>query len=181
MNDTEFEVFFRRVRPRLLRFAMRRVSDVDMANDIAIDALMVIWRRELEAPTTAAKVAQLEHLAFSIANGLVRNALRSTGRRARLMEAVSADAATHSAVSADPADILISPRDGRLERLPEVLARLPPAEREALVYFIDGYRIAEIAAILEKKPSAISARLQRAKSRLQVLLTEVKDRGRSTT
>ena len=170
MQEKDFEDFFRSMRPKLLAFAARQV-DPEAANDIAIQALTVIWNKDLPAPSTTAERRQLESLAFGIAARLLDNARRTQWRQARLLEAIKAETVTRQTFVDDPADAPSA--DSAFGPLPEALRSLPPVEQEVLSYFIAGYKISEIAALLNCRPNTVSMRLYRARKTSKRLLQKV--------
>lgn len=171
MEAVDFEQFFRCIHPRIVRFAKRKV-DAETANDIAAYTLETVWRKNLPTPQNHDGRSRMEQLTFSVANGLLLNALRSAARRSRLEAALAHHASTQVNEAPDPADLVIRPRPRQLDEVVEMLVRIPIREREVLAYFAEGYRITEIAAILDKRPGTISMRLRRARQRLRILAGE---------
>lgn len=174
MELGEFEGFFGAMRPRLLRFAARQV-DVDTANDVAIEALFIVWKKNPPAPTTEAERRRLEGFAFRVASGLVKNIQRSRRREERLLFVLADELVVNQTDEEDPAEAMFPPQGGQTRHLPAALARLAPKEREVLRYFIEGYGISEIAALLGRRPGTIGMRLRRAKSNLLELLERSND------
>lgn len=77
-------------------------------------------------------------------------------------------AAAESMVAADSAD-----RSFRYEALYSALARLSEKERAATVlFYIQGYQVKEIAAIVSSNESAIKKQLSRARDHLKILLND---------
>ncbi|MGH3497894.1 MAG: RNA polymerase sigma factor [Acidimicrobiales bacterium] len=161
MDVDDFESFFGSMRPRLLRY-ISRWTDIDTANDLAIQALAAIWNKNLPTPRDSTSLAQLESLTFRVSDGLIRNHTRSRGRQDRLHAAAQLDFLTHpSAVESPEAEAV------RLDRLTSLLALLPKAEREAVALVIYGYKVGEIATLLHARPGTISMRLMRARQELR--------------
>lgn len=171
----EFEQFFELMRPRLLR-AARRTLDPDTANDVAIAALHTIWAKNLPAPADEGEMLRLQSLAFRVLEGEVRNAQRARFRRARLIDAIADHHATAPGVEPDVADRVGEGHDDTVRTL---LDGLPAAEREVVALVVDGFTVSEIAAMLGRRPGAVSMRLNRARHRLRRALERSDDGPRT--
>lgn len=167
MEVEEFEAFFRSMRPKLLRYAMRSL-DADTANDIALEALHVVWTKKIPTPADEMGWRRLRSLTFSVADGLVRNANRAQWRRSRLTGALLRQGEAVAAVERDVAEVVAE--QASLDELYPVLRELSVTDREVIDLVVDGYRVAEIAEILGCSPGAVSMRLRRARANLKRLL-----------
>lgn len=167
MEEAEFEAFFRAMFPKLARYAQRRL-DPDAAQDIAAAALKQVWIKDPATPADALDERRLQSLAYRIADGLVRNALRSARSRRELTDRLGTL----------PPDQLPDVADEVLDRdAIEWPGPLSLTDREVLNLLVDGYRVAEIAVILDCSPAAVSMRLHRAKRNVRRMVArEVKDR-----
>lgn len=167
MSEDEFEAFFRLMRPRLLRVAMRSL-DVESANEVAISALHTIWTKAVPAATNQREQRQLQALAYRILDGHIRNAVRARARRARLLEAVAQDHLVGNNVQPDVADTV--DHEAAESEVAGLLAGLGESEREVVALVIDGFKVNEIAMMLGRSPGAISMRLGRARKNLRKAL-----------
>jgi RNA polymerase sigma factor (sigma-70 family) len=157
----EFERFFGVMRPRLLAFN-RRWTDVDTANELAVQALAAIWDKDLPAPADVESQARLESLAFRICEGLIRNHQRGVDRRHRLVAAIQQERLVGPASPQSPDAVLES-----LDLISSLLDTLSRGEREVVELVIRGYKVSEIATLLQTRPGTISMRLKRARESLR--------------
>lgn len=162
VEAAEFEAFFREMHPRLVRYAKRRL-DPDTALDVASLSMQTIWSKNVTMPVDDTERRQLQSLAYRIVEGHIRNALRARGRFGRVVVAVADDTRHQPAHATDIADLVTSDPV-------EWLEKLSVTDREVLALLADGYTVAEIAAILDCSPAAVSMRLQRAKRNLKLIL-----------
>jgi len=175
MDEGEFEQLFRALWPRLVSFATLHV-DHETAKDVAHQALIVVWEKHKDrpGPRTPSQRRKLEGLAFKVAYGLARNAQRSQRRETRLVGLLKDETVVNETHLSDPSELVPHPRSGGADDLPAVLSRLPPSEREVVSYFVQGYRVSEIAALLGRRPDTVSMRLSRARKSLRALLEGVR-------
>jgi RNA polymerase sigma-70 factor (ECF subfamily) len=145
-----------------------RTLDADTAHEAAISALHTIWTKNIPAPATRAEELRLQALTYRVLDGQVRNAQRARARRERLMDAVTEHHLTNSPPVPDVADVVDG--DASDDGATDLLDRLSEREREVVVLLLDGFRVAEIAAILNSSPGAVSMRLRRARKRLAHLV-----------
>lgn len=165
MTDDEFRAFFAVIHPALLRYGLRRL-DADAANEAAIDALRIIWSKDLAFPENEPERLRLFSLSYTVMDGLIRNALRAAVRRSRLVEAMKSEQRVRSSAQAGPEELLAEPD------LPDAVRRLPEADRTVLVLLIDGYGVSEIAEVTGASPGAVSMRLSRLRAKLRKHLRE---------
>ncbi len=165
MNDEEFTAFFATMHPALLRYGMRKL-DVDTASEVALDALRVVWEKNIPAPKSDDERRKLTGLTYTIMNGLINNSRRAAHRRIRLVEALTSEQQTLTQAEPDLTDHFIQ------GRVPDALSHLPAVDQEVLSLLIDGYGVSEIATILGCSPGAVSMRLGRARTRLRTLLEQ---------
>ncbi|WP_157982225.1 RNA polymerase sigma factor [Oceanicella sp. SM1341] len=155
-----FEQFHRRYFARIMRFAARIVDSHDVAEEIANDALMTVWR-------TAGRFegrSKVSTWIFGIAYRMALKAREKSGRRrgdVELDEGLVGDAG-------EGAEAVILRHDlaGALERLkPELRAVVE------LTYF-NGYLYTEIADIMECPVGTVKTRMMTARRRLRELLAD---------
>lgn len=166
MDDEFLSGFFRHMRPRLFQFARRRL-DVETAHEVALEAMVTLWRKGIPNPTDETELRQLQSLAYRVVEGHMRNALRSKKQRENLNDALEAQLR-----------VGVGEHDETVEHAvpaatTELIAKMSQSDREVLSLYIDGYRTAEIAEILGCSPKAASMRLARARKNLQTLAGEV--------
>ncbi|MDO5494253.1 MAG: sigma-70 family RNA polymerase sigma factor [bacterium] len=169
MEERDFEEFYRRIQPALFRFGMRQL-DAESASDAAIETLRTIWNKDLPPPRSPGEEAKLHGLAFKIMRGLITNHRRGEARRNRMLQSLTTLLHVGGGSEPDVADVFEDDRN-------ELLSSLPPSEREVVLLVADGYRVHEIAAILDCSPNAVSMRLMRARARLRSIL-ESDDSGK---
>lgn len=153
MEASEFETFFRAMFPRLVRYAQRS-ADPSHAEDLAAAALQVIWVKNLPVPRDEREQRGLESLAYRITDGLLRNKWRAE-RASRALTSVLES--QYRDVVPDVAESIAD------ETWPGWSEPLSLTDREVLGLLVDGYKVSEIAVILDCSPAAVTMRLQRAK------------------
>ena len=143
----------------LRRFLVRR-TDPATADDVLAETLLVCWRRLDDVPVDAALP-----WAYGVARNCLANAQRSGRRQERL--------AARVAVVDPPAESVPGPGEGGAldERLDAALAELTETEAELIrLWAWEQLTPAEIAAVLDITPNAVSIRLHRAREKLKELL-----------
>lgn len=154
----EFEQILQGLHPRLLSFAAVR-ADLDVARDATHQALAAVWERykARPRPRTPIQRSRLEQLTFKVAYDIATDAQQS-GRDHRGTTGFSQEAIANDEMDvAEESDLVPRPRSGRDDGLPPALCRLASSEREVLSYFVEGYKVREIAAILGRRPGGESA------------------------
>jgi RNA polymerase sigma-70 factor (ECF subfamily) len=154
-----FEAFHRLMYPKILRYARRRL-DAGAADDVASQTMQALWDKDLDDPADEIEERKLRSLAYRVAEGLIRNAVRAGVRRSRLIGRLASAAPGHEP---DVADVVVN-------GTPSWVSELPLTDREVLALLVDGYPVAEIAVILDCSPAAVTMRLQRAKKNLRALM-----------
>lgn len=161
MRPEEFERFFLPVYPQLVRY-VRQFHDPSVADDLASKTLADIWTRAEPAPTDEHSFYRLRKLAFAILRGHMSHHTRSELAMRRREQAFVANDVSQQRTS-DVADDMVECD------WPEWADGLRADERQLLGLHANGYKPAEIAPILGVKPSAVSARLQRLKTKAREL------------
>jgi RNA polymerase sigma-70 factor (ECF subfamily) len=160
---------------RLRFFAMRRLRDAALAEDVAQETL----RRTLEA-LRGGRIEKMESLPsflFETARYVCMNKTRSSGREAKAFQRVTAAGEEDSSTSADPLAELIA--DQRCEEVRRGLARLDEADRQVLVLSYDeALGAEEIGQRLGVTAGAIRVRRHRALARLAEIMGVTKSRKR---
>lgn len=144
----DFDGLFRRIYPSLFRYAHRMTGDVDAAEDIAQEAFVRLLRRPL--PEGEARL-----WLFTVAANLFRDAVRTTRRRRRLLEATPVD-------SVAAADDESPDRTRAAARVRVVLDSIPQRDRQLLLMREEGFRYDEIARAVGVAPGSVGTLLARA-------------------
>ena len=135
---------------QVYRYALRRTSSPEDAEDVLVEAFAVAWRRRTAVPEPA-----LPWL-YRTAGNVIAHVIRGRQRRDRLAVRLSNVSTLHLEDSAPDPDVRAA-----LDRLPE-----PDAEILRL-WAWESLEPQEIAAVLEITPGAARTRLSRAKARLR--------------
>jgi RNA polymerase sigma-70 factor (ECF subfamily) len=131
----------------LVAFFARQQPDADAAADLAAESVLQ-WLRKLAAGT---RPESLRAYLFGIARHVGMAARRQQARRPAVV-----DGATLAAVEAAPADDAVAAAR-------ELLARLPPRQRDVLeLRFVTGLSYAEIADRLDIPLGTVRSRIHHA-------------------
>jgi RNA polymerase sigma-70 factor (ECF subfamily) len=176
-----FGELFRRHRDRLWAVALRTTGNAEDAADALQDALISAFRRADSFRGDAAVTTWLHRI---VVNACLDRLRRRKVRAADPLPDDLEDAAARGAVLAGPED---GPDPGpeahvvAAERRGLVLAaldQLPPDQKAALVLVdMEGYPVAEAAAILEVPSGTVKSRCARGRARLAVLLADLAPAG----
>ena len=151
---------------RIRLFALRRVSDAAMAEDIAQETM----RRVIEA-LRSGRVQNADALAgfvFQTAKYVCMHAHRSAGREARAMRRLH-DPSDPEGAHPDPLARLVS--EERCVRVRAALLTLSPDDRDLLrALYFEQADTTELAARLGLSPGALRVRKHRAIQRLAAAL-----------
>lgn len=165
MDEAAFRALADRHLTDVWRFARRRCSSPEDADDVTAETLAVAWRRRHELPVDDAARLWL----LGTARLVIANQRRSNGRLGRLREKVGASVVVAPHVP-DPADVAVARSDGSLRT---ALAALSDPDRELLLMRAwDGLAVTEIAEVLGITPNAVSVRLSKARTRLAAALAK---------
>ena len=142
--------------PSILSYFVRRVDPVADAADLLADVLLVAWRRRDSIPKD-----ELEARMWLF--GVARRTL-ANHRRSRIRHAALAERLRWEMLVVDESAAEQTYRQKALE----LLKLLSSLDREivTLVYW-DGFRLDEVAKILNRNPSTIRARHARALAKLR--------------
>ena len=162
MELPDFEDFFRAVFPALVRYAQRQVDPAE-AEDLAQLTLEVIWNKNVRSPRDDLEHKKLRNLAYRVLEGLLRNRSRAEFAYRRAIDRVGRLSPEH------PKDLIESIV---FDEWPEWTRSLSLTDRQVLELIVDGYKVAEIAVILDCTPAAVSMRLQRARKNAKALWTD---------
>ena len=155
---------FRKYNTRLFLYCAKMLRSNDQAEDVTQE----IWERLIRLRSKPERVGNLAGLLFTMARNLCLNQLRATGRSVPLGSiAESAHPSTTIPGSTDVEQMVLSALDA-----------LGFEDRELLVLNIYcGYRLDEIATMLEISPNAAWTRASRARARLRRIIADMSDEG----
>jgi RNA polymerase sigma-70 factor (ECF subfamily) len=172
-----FGVLFHRHRDRLWAVALRTMGNREDAADGLQDGLIAAYRRAGTFRGDAAVTTWLHRVVVNACLDRLRAA------KVRRTEALPDDLeeyrdrgspATAAPDTDDPADLSVL--DERRRAVLDALRTLPPEQRAAVVLVdMEGYPVAEVAAILGCAVGTVKSRCSRGRSRLAELLAGVLD------
>src|SRR5690242_6941948 len=172
-----FGRLFTRHRDRLWAVALRTTGDREEAADALQDALVSAFRRADSFRGDAAVTTWLHRIVVNAClDRLRRRKVRAADPLPDDLEEQAARGAVLAAPDQGPdpgpeAHVVASERRGLVLA---ALEQLPPDQRAALVLVdMEGYPVAEAAAILEAPTGTVKSRCARGRARLAVLLAEL--------
>jgi RNA polymerase sigma-70 factor, ECF subfamily len=169
-DDSSFELLLQRYRTPLIHFLQRMVRDAALAEDLAQEVFLRVYRARKDYSPSAKFTTWL----FRIATNLALNALRDTRHRqleVSLDEPPEEDAAPLEVASREvPVDERLMERD-RANQIRSAILRLPKKQRAAvLLHKYEDMEYSDIAKVLECSESALKSLLFRAYETLRVEL-----------
>lgn len=173
-DDTAFGVLFARHRDRLWAVALRTCADPETAADGLQEGMIAAFRRASSYRGEAAVTTWLHRIVVNACLDRLRAAkVRRAEPLPEDLDQVEPVRAGPGA-PADPADRALATE--RREQVRAALAALPPEQRAAVVLVdMEGYPVAEVAAILDCAEGTVKSRCSRARARLAMLLADVLD------
>ncbi|MEZ5921412.1 MAG: sigma-70 family RNA polymerase sigma factor [Parvularculaceae bacterium] len=149
-----FNTLFAYFAPRIKSYLMRIGAAPDLADDLAQEAMLKVWRKaRLFDPAKAA----LSTWIFTIARNLRIDAAR---RAARPLPDAEDPVLAREAEPVPDASVEIAERDARIR---EAFAKLPPAQYDVVkMHFIDDAPHSEIAERLNLPLGTVKSRLRLA-------------------
>ncbi len=167
-----FGELFLRHRARLWAVALRTTGNTEEAADALQDAMISAFRRAETFRGDAAVTTWLHRIVVNACLDRLRR------RRVRAAEPLPDDLEEQAArgdvlatpAAADPATEVLAGERRRM--VLAALEELPPDQKAALVLVdMEGYPVAEAAAILDTSPGTVKSRCSRGRSRLAALLS----------
>jgi RNA polymerase sigma-70 factor (ECF subfamily) len=178
-DPTAFGLLFTRHRDRLWAVALRTTGHPEEAADALQDALISAFRR---ADTWRGEAAVTTWLHRIVVNACLDRLRRAKVRAADSLPDDLDERARRGAVvaaadpGADPEAHALA--EDRRRRVLDALGELPADQRAALVLVdMEGYPVAEAAAILEVPAGTVKSRCARGRARLATLLTDLGPEG----
>jgi len=175
-GDTDaFAELVRRHRDRLWAVALRTLGDREEAADAVQDALVSVFR--------AAHTFRGQSAVTTWLHRITVNACLDRARKAASHRTSSVTDEKQFEELLEPHESADAPAErGELHReLLRALATLPPEQRAALVLVdMQGYPVAEAAAVLDVPPGTVKSRCARGRARLLPLLTHLRADARGS-
>ena len=164
-DSDAFDELFRVYAPRIKAFMMRQGADAGVAEDLAQETLLTVWRKAaLYSGELGSPIAWL----FRIARNLRIDRLRREFTWHELT-----DEAMQLPGSEMPADDRVIERQ-RQARVRAALATLPPEQREIIeLAYMDGYSQSEIAARLSVPLGTVKSRMRLAYQKVRNMLEDL--------
>jgi RNA polymerase sigma factor (sigma-70 family) len=158
-TEQRFSSLYREHYRRVWAYAVRRIDSRADAADVVADVFTTAWRRLPEVPDPPADLLWL----YGVARRVLAGKRRSARRMRNLVERLQTD------------PLYVSPGGGELtDRVLEAVARLRPAEREAIA-LVHWEQLShdEAAQVLGCSANAVAIRVHRARARLRRALAEL--------
>ena len=174
-----FATLFRKHRDRLWAVALRTMGNPDDAADGLQDGMIAAYRRAGSFRGDAAVTTWLHRVVVNACLDRLRAAkvrraeplpedLDDMGDRGSLV--------TSTPEAADPADLAVV--DERRRTVLAALDQLPPDQKAALILVdMEGYPVAEVAAMLDCAVGTVKSRCSRGRARLATLLDVLRPGG----
>jgi RNA polymerase sigma-70 factor (ECF subfamily) len=165
-DPAAFDCLFDRYWPRLHRYCYYRLGAWHDAEDVA-QAVMVAAARELARFAFRGEPDGFRRWLFVIAHNETVNAAKMAHRRRELP---FPEVAPYSVPGPTPEEAaILASTHGWLR---ELVAQLPPDQREVMELRLAGLENDEIARVLEKKPDNVRQLTKRARARLNELMRQ---------
>src|SRR4051794_27660885 len=180
-----FAELFRRHRDRLWAVALRTTGNPEDAADALQDALISAFRRADSYRGDAAVTTWLHRIVVNAClDRLRRRKVRAADPLPDDLDDVAARGAlvgsTDESPGSDPESHVVLTERRRV--VLAALEQLAPEQRTALVLVdMEGYPVAEAAAILDVPTGTVKSRCARGRARLAVLLADLAPPGTSAT
>lgn len=167
--DERFQVLYQRYYWRMVRYYVRafRVSEED-AEDLAQEAFLR-FHRSMKDYRGEAEWAFFETIGRNVALNHVR-AGRTIKRNGVTVDIDDADAIGREPAIAAPDYAEREQQALRRKLLHQAIAELPPAQRQCMQLWLDGFQYDEIAKALRTTIDAVKSRLRDAKKHLRARL-----------
>lgn len=167
-----FGILFGRHRDRLWAVALRTMGNPEDASDGLQDAMIAAYRRAASFRGDAAVTTWLHRV---VVNACLDRLRAAKVRRTAAMPDDVEDRGTLVAAATeadDPGAAAVASE--RRRRVLAALATLPAEQRAALVLVdMEGYRVSEVALMLDCAEGTVKSRCSRGRSRLAALLADL--------
>ncbi|MCF0159716.1 MAG: RNA polymerase sigma factor [Bacteroidaceae bacterium] len=163
MNEQVFIEEVRRLRPQMLRVAIRYLEDADWAEDVVQDALLKLWTMHRMIPQP------MDRLAFTVLKHRCLGELRRR-ENARKADDVSLDCLDMPDQDADE----IQAVEERERELVAAVDRLPSRQRTLLrMHYFEGTGYERIARIMGSTEANVRQQMRRARNAVYKALAAV--------
>jgi RNA polymerase sigma-70 factor (ECF subfamily) len=157
-DEAAFASFYRRFAPGIYSMIHQILQDSKECEDVMQEAFVQMWKK---ASTYDPNRSGLFTWAVMISRNKAIDRVRSRQRRARTIEAATAESEVVTPMSVDAADELLEQSDQR-KRVRAALATLSGAQRTALdLAFFGGMTQLEISTRLGEPLGTVKARIRR--------------------
>jgi RNA polymerase sigma-70 factor, ECF subfamily len=157
-DQAAFASFYRRFSPGVFSMIYEILRDQKEAEDVLQEAFVQMWKK---AATYDPERSSVFTWAIMISRNRAIDRVRARQRRARTIEAATAEAAASPEDYASQADELIGHSEERT-RIRAALRHLPEAQRHAIdLAFFRGLTQAEISTQLDTPLGTVKARIRR--------------------
>jgi RNA polymerase sigma-70 factor, ECF subfamily len=180
-NAAAFEELVLRYEHRLVAVMAHLVGSRDLAEDLAQDVFLRVYR----ARKTYVPGAKFSTWLFTIANNVAANALRNRARR----HEVKLDAHGSGPLGANPMDVIVQASSSQMPSRQLAKAEMRDIVRLALESLSERQRMAvllskfedmcyaDIAEVMEMSPKAVKSLIARARTHLREVLEPYFDDG----
>jgi len=156
--ESAFDAFYRAHYAHVLRYAIRRLADLETAKEVTAECFVIAWQKFDEREPFA-----LPWL-YSTTRNLIGNAYQKRERERRLMDALQSEAA-------------VQPRESDLSDVRDALQRLSELDREALLLtYWEQLSAADVAQVMDCSEQAAWKRISRARTAIRTALIEERRR-----
>jgi RNA polymerase sigma-70 factor (ECF subfamily) len=168
-DESAFDALFREYFARLTDFAAATVGDSAIAEELAADVFVSLWRRR----TTWEPRGSIAAYLYKAVRNLARNYVRDrTAEHARYLAAAAEMESTIEAVSIDQ----LADREARLAAVWRAVDQLPETRRAVVhLRWRANMSFEEIAVLLNTSPAAVKMQLSRALKTVRELLPNAFD------
>ena len=157
----DLEVLYNEAYPRLYRYCHRLTGEADVAEDVAQEAFVRLWYRQVAGEPKA-----LTAWLFKVATHLIRDRARATENRRRLLEI---NPVTPGGTEAPDER---AERRQVQERVRSVLGTLATRDQVMLLMREEGFGYREIAEAADVAPASVGTLLARALKRFAAAYKE---------
>jgi RNA polymerase sigma-70 factor (ECF subfamily) len=168
-EEAAFDALFRQYFSGLADFAAATVGEAAIAEELAADVFVSLWRRRTQWEPRGSVASYL----YRAVRNLARNYVRDRGaERARYLAAAAEMEAVAETVPIDQ----LEDRDARLAAVWHTVDRLPEMRRVVVhLRWRANMSFEEIAVLLNSTPAAVKMQLSRALKTVRELLPEAFD------
>ena len=166
-SEDAFRKLFTEFGPRIRRYMMQKGADSDLAEELAQETLITVWRK---AALYSAEKGSPSTWIYTIARNLRIDRIR----RERAWQELTDEQASSIPSEEDQPDV-VADRSQQQVRVQAALQELPPEQQEVVILaFIEGLPHSEIAERLSLPLGTVKSRIRLAYSKLRNALEELK-------